>query len=110
MSAEYTISPQSDRMGFRLEGPRLDHAKGYNIVSDGIVTGSIQVPGSGLPIVLMADAQTSGGYPKIATVVSADIPLLGRRKPGQKIRFTAIGVGEAESLRRTQEADFFTVC
>jgi allophanate hydrolase len=103
LSSEYVVSAQSDRMGFRLEGPALAHAKGYNIVSDGIVTGSIQVPGSGLPIVLMADAQTTGGYPKIATVISADIPVLGRRRPGHGVRFEAVTVAEAEALRRTQE-------
>lgn len=103
LSSEYVVSAQSDRMGFRLEGPALAHAKGYNIVSDGIVTGSIQVPGSGLPIVLMADAQTTGGYPKIATVISADIPVLGRRRPGHAVRFEAVTVAEAEALRRTQE-------
>ena len=104
LSGEYLVSAQSDRMGFRLEGPPIVHAKGYNIVSDGVVTGSIQVPGSGLPIVLMADAQTTGGYPKIATVISADIPVLGRRKPGHKVRFKAVGVAEAQALRRDQEA------
>ena len=104
LSDEYVVSTQSDRMGFRLEGRPLVHAKGYNIVSDGVVTGSIQVPGSGLPIVLMADAQTTGGYPKIATVVSADIPVLGRRRPGRKVRFKAVSVSEAEAIRREQEA------
>lgn len=103
LSGEYVVSAQSDRMGFRLEGPQIEHAKGYNIVSDGIVTGSIQVPGSGMPIVLLADAQTTGGYPKIATVISADIPVLGRRRPGRKVRFEAVSVGEAERLRREQE-------
>lgn len=105
LSEEYVVSPQSDRMGFRLEGQPLVHAKGYNIVSDGVVAGSIQVPGSGLPIVLMADAQTTGGYPKIATVISADIPVLGRRKPGRKVRFKAVSVAQAEDLRREQEAE-----
>jgi biotin-dependent carboxylase-like uncharacterized protein len=104
LSSAYTVSPQSDRMGFRLEGPVLAHAKGYNIVSDGIMPGSIQVPGSGQPIVLMADHQTIGGYPKIATVVSADLPLVGRRRPGRPIRFVAVDVREAEQLRKTQEA------
>ena len=67
----------------RLEGPPLEHAaKGYNIVSDGTAPGSIQVPGNGLPIVLLADRQTTGGYPKIATVISADMPALGRLAPG----------------------------
>jgi allophanate hydrolase len=104
LASTYTISPQADRMGYRLEGPALAHAKGYNIVSDGIVTGSVQVPGSGQPIVLMVDNQTTGGYPKIATVISADIPVLGRRKPGRPIRFVAVDVHEAARLRREQEA------
>lgn len=104
LSSDYVVSSQADRMGFRLDGPALPHAQGYNIVSDGIVAGSIQVPGSGLPIVLMADAQTTGGYPKIATVISADTPVLGRRKPGCVVRFAAVSVAEAEDLRRLQEA------
>ncbi|MDP2708154.1 MAG: biotin-dependent carboxyltransferase family protein [Burkholderiales bacterium] len=104
LASDYTVSPQADRMGYRLAGPVLAHAKGYDIVSDGIVAGAIQVPGSGLPIVLMADHQTIGGYPKLATVISADIPVVGRRKPGRPIRFAAVGVREAERLRREQEA------
>ena len=104
LSSDYTVSPQADRMGYRLEGPVLAHAKGYDIVSDGIVAGAIQVPGSGLPIVLMVDHQTTGGYPKIATVISADIPVIARRKPGRPVRFVAVGVHEAELLRREQEA------
>jgi biotin-dependent carboxylase-like uncharacterized protein len=103
LSSDYKISFQSDRMGYRLEGPRLAHAKGYDIASDGVVTGAIQVPGSGLPIVLMVDNPTTGGYPKIATVISADVPVLGRRNPGQTIRFAAVDVSEAQQLRRQQE-------
>lgn len=104
LSSVYTVSPQSDRMGFRLEGPQIEHAKGYNIVSDAVVPGSIQVPGSGLPIILMVDNQTTGGYPKIATVASADLPVVGRRRPGRLIRFVTVEVREAERLRREQEA------
>ena len=103
LSSGYTVSFQSDRMGYRLDGPILAHAKGYNIVSDGIVTGSIQVPGSGQPIVLMVDNPTTGGYPKIATVISADIPVIGRRGPGRKIRFAAVSVDEARLARQQQE-------
>jgi allophanate hydrolase subunit 2 len=91
-------------MGFRLEGPKLEHRDGYNIVSDGIVTGAVQVPGSGQPILLLADHQTTGGYPKIATVISADLPVVGRRRPGSPIRFAAVDVAEAETIRRRQEA------
>ncbi|HLE67992.1 MAG TPA: biotin-dependent carboxyltransferase family protein [Burkholderiales bacterium] len=100
----YTVSMQSDRMGMRLEGPALEHAKGFNIVSDGTAPGSIQVPGNGLPIVLLADRPTTGGYPKIATVASADLPALGRLRPDAKIGFDAISVEEAEAARRELEA------
>ena len=103
LSATYTISPHADRMGFRLQGPKLAHAEGFNIVSDGIVAGSIQVPGSGEPIVLLADGQTTGGYPKIATIISADVPLIGRRRPGARVRFTAVTQEEGEAARCEQE-------
>jgi allophanate hydrolase len=104
LSSEYVVSAQADRMGFRLDGPALAHVKGYNIVSDGLVPGSIQVPGSGRPIIMMVDNQTTGGYPKIATVISADIPVVGRRRPGRKIRFASVDVRTAERLRNEQEA------
>jgi allophanate hydrolase len=103
LSEPYTVSPQADRMGFRLDGPAIEHANDYNIVSDGVVSGSIQVPGTGRPIVLMVDNQTTGGYPKIATVISADLPVVGRRRPGRAIRFVAVDVREAEQLRRNLE-------
>jgi allophanate hydrolase len=91
-------------MGFRLEGPVLAHKDGKkDIVSDGIVSGSIQVPGSGQPIVLMRDYQTIGGYPKIATIVSPDISRLGRRSPGAKVRFARVSRDEAEAIYRDEE-------
>jgi biotin-dependent carboxylase-like uncharacterized protein len=103
LSADFAVSPQSDRMAYRLDGPKLAHAAGYNIVSDGIVPGAIQVLGSGQPVVLLADAQTIGGYAKIATVISADLPVLGRRVPGSPVRFLAISREEAESIRREHD-------
>jgi allophanate hydrolase len=109
LSGTYTITPASDRMGFRLAGPLLEHKDGYNIVSDGIVAGSIQVPGSKLPIVLMADAQTTGGYPKIATVISADLPLLGVRGAGRAVRFQSVSRKDAERIRRTGHQQLLTV-
>jgi len=102
LSATFTVSSRADRMGFRLDGPQLVHAKGYNIVSDGIVTGSIQVPGSGQAVVLLVDSQTTGGYPKIATVISADLPAIGRRLPGAAVQFAAVSQEDAEALRREQ--------
>jgi biotin-dependent carboxylase-like uncharacterized protein len=103
LGAEFRISPSADRMGMRLDGPPLHHCRGWDIVSDAIATGAIQVPGSGQPIVLLADHQTTGGYPKIATVISADLPVAGRRRPGDALRFTAVTVEEAEELCRQQE-------
>ena len=103
LSAEYRVSKDADRMGMRLEGPALRHRGGWDIVSDAIATGSIQVPGSGQPIVLLADHQTTGGYPKIATVVSADLGLVGRRRPGDVLRFTAVDTETTEALCREQE-------
>lgn len=104
LGSPYVVSRDADRMGLRLEGPRLVHAKGYNIVSDGIAPGSVQVPGSGHPIVLLADRQTTGGYPKIATVISADLAALGRVLPGMSLRFEAVTVAEAQAARRALEA------
>ncbi len=93
--AAFTVSARSDRMGYRLEGPRLEHASGHDIVSDGIALGSVQVPGDGMPIVLMADRQPTGGYPKIATVIRADLPALAQSRPGREIRFRAVALAEA---------------
>jgi biotin-dependent carboxylase-like uncharacterized protein len=100
LESAWTISAASDRMGYRLEGPRLVHRDGHNIVSDGTVTGSIQVPGSGHPIVLMPDRGTTGGYPKIATVISADLGRLAQIRVGGSLRFRAVSIGEAQAAAR----------
>jgi allophanate hydrolase subunit 2 len=100
LNSEFRISQSADRMGMRLDGPLLRHRDGWDIVSDAIATGAIQVPGSGQPILLLADHQTTGGYPKIATVISADLPVVGRRRPDDTLRFVAVTVEEAEELWR----------
>ncbi len=100
LSESYAVTREADRMGLRLAGPKLDHAKDANIVSDGIAPGAIQVPGNGLPIILLADRQSAGGFPKIATVISADIPALGRVAPGAKLRFRSVTIEEAQVARR----------
>jgi biotin-dependent carboxylase-like uncharacterized protein len=105
LEGEFRISTYADRMGMRLDGPRLRHRAGWDIVSDAIATGAIQVPGSGQPILLLADHQTTGGYPKIATVVSADLPVIGRRRPGDAIRFTAVTLEAAEALAQEAARD-----
>ncbi len=99
LSSAYRILAQSDRMGYRFEGPPIRHAADYNIVSDGIAPGSVQVVGSGQPIIMLADRQTTGGYAKIATVISADLPVLAQCRPGHVVRFQAVSVEEAEDLR-----------
>ena len=101
----YAITPQVDRMGIRLTGPKIAHGpKGYNIVSDGIVTGSIQVPGMGEPLVLLADRQTTGGYPKIATVITADLGRLAQMRPGAEVRFKSVTRVEAIAALERQRA------
>ena len=99
LTSAYTISNSADRMGVRLDGPALAHAGNSEIVSDGTAPGSIQVPGSGQPIVLLADRQTTGGYPKIATIISTDLPVLARRRPGDRVEFEAVDVAEALAIR-----------
>ena len=101
LDSEWKISATSDRMGYRLEGPVVRHRDGHNIVSDGTVNGSIQVPGNGAPIVLMADRGTSGGYPKIATVISADFGRFAQIPAGTIFRFKAIPMAEAQAAAKT---------
>ena len=102
INEEFTVSREADRMGLRLDGPRLDHdpAHGADIVSDAVTPGVIQVPGDGRPIVLLADCQTVGGYPKIATVIGADLPRLGHAQPGETLRFVEVSVEQAVAARR----------
>ena len=94
----------ADKASARLKGPRIEHARGHDIISDGVPFGAVQVPGDGQPIVLLVDRQSTGGYTKIATVCSFDIPRVGQAKPGQRVRFSAIDVGEAQRLSRAAAA------
>ncbi|MBN2394478.1 MAG: biotin-dependent carboxyltransferase family protein [Anaerolineae bacterium] len=96
LNSVYQITPEADRMGVRLQGPPIAHRGSTGIVSDGVVTGSVQVLPDGQPIVMLADHQTTGGYPKIATVVRSDLPLLAQCLPGDQIRFAAVMLAEAQ--------------
>ena len=96
--AIYTVSKDSDRMGYRLEGAAIQRKNTRDMITDGIVFGSIQVPPGGQPIVMMADHQTTGGYPKIGTVITADLPLLAQCKPGTRICFEVVSVYEAQKI------------
>jgi biotin-dependent carboxylase-like uncharacterized protein len=109
LGSAYEMLPQSDRMGARLRGPRIAHARGHDIISDGIALGSIQVPGDGQPIALLVDRQSAGGYTKVATICSFDIGRVGQLKPGQHLRFRAIPLAEAHSELRQWQASILTL-
>ena len=101
--ARFTVSPQSNRMGYRLEGPALSHVGAADILSEAMPAGAIQVPASGQPILLMAERQTTGGYATIANVITADLPIAGQLAPGDWIGFAPITHAEAVAALRDRE-------
>lgn len=104
LNSEYEITSHADRMGYRLKGPKIEHKLGADILTDATPPGSIQVPGDGMPIILLADAQTTGGYAKIAAAISPDQYQLAQARPGDKLRFKKITIGEAHRiLKETEE-------
>ena len=104
LSSSYTVTPRSDRIGYRLEGSPIEHKAGADIVSDGIPLGAVQVTGDGMPIVLLADRGTTGGYTKIATVISADIMRLAQAAPGDAVTFQEVSLEEAQAALLEQES------
>lgn len=104
LTSRYRIHPDSDRMGYMLDGPKIDHREGADIVSDGNPPGAIQIHGDGIPRILLADRGTTGGYTKIATVISADLPSLAQALPGQSVSFRQVTVEEAQEALREQES------
>ncbi len=103
LGSQYVISAQADRMGCRLEGPSVEHKAGADIISDGIPPGAVQVPGDGLPIIMLADRQTTGGYVKIAAVITIDLPELAQAELGEIVRFSAVTEDEAYRLATEYE-------
>ena len=103
-SSDWKLTTRMDRMGLRMSGPSLTHKINADILSDGIVKGAVQIPGDGQPIILMADHQTTGGYTKIASVISTDLPALTRLAAHRSIRFTIVSQEEAEQLARQKAA------
>jgi len=95
---EYVITPQSNRMGYQLKGPKLHHISGSDIISDPIPLGGIQVPANGQPIILMAERQSTGGYTRIGTVISVDIPMLAQAAPDTVVQFLPVSIEEAQRL------------
>jgi len=98
LAASYRVTHRGDRMGVWLDGPAVPHAAGYNVLSDGMVPGCIQVPGNGIPLVLLMDCQTVGGYPKLATIITPDLQRLAQMKAGTTVTFVAVDVEEAHRL------------
>jgi antagonist of KipI len=101
----FRVSSSSDRMGYRLEGKMLELGAPTELLSEGVAFGTVQLPPGGAPIVLMADRQTTGGYPRIAEVASVDLPLIAQLKPGDSVSFRFISLGEAQRLYLVQEAE-----
>jgi allophanate hydrolase subunit 2 len=100
LSGLFKITSEADRMGYRLDGPRVEHRKSADIVSDALLPGSVQVPQDGRPIVAMQDAQTTGGYSKVAVVISPDLDVLGQARPGGSVGFSRVSVVEAQQRSR----------
>ena len=101
--APFTVSTEADRMGYRLQGPVLVRATGAELLSTAVTFGTVQVPAGGQPIVLLADHQTTGGYPRMAQAITADFSALAQLRPGQVIRFAEVSLAEAQALYLAQE-------
>jgi antagonist of KipI len=100
LSSKYYVTPEADRMGYRLKGSALEHRGKAEIISDALLPGAIQVPKNGMPIIIMRDAQTTGGYPKIAVAITPDVCLLGQAKPSDVIRFEEVSILQAYEKTR----------
>jgi antagonist of KipI len=108
-SGIYEVTHKIDRMGYRLEGPPIAHHTGPDIISDGIPSGAIQVPGDGQPMILLVDRQSTGGYSKIASVISVDIGVVAQAQPGRRIRFCSVTLTEAHRILRQAEAELVKI-
>jgi antagonist of KipI len=104
-AGRYAVTSKSDRMGIRLDGPALLRAVQKEMVSSAVAPGTVQVPPDGRPIILLADAQTIGGYPRVAHVATVDLPLLAQLAPGDGVRFVASTLAEAHALTHERERD-----
>lgn len=104
LSSTYVVTPKSDRIGCRLEGPRVAHRASPDIISDGIPFGAVQIAGDGMPMILVADRGTTGGYTKLATVISADLPRLAQALPGDRVSFRAVSIEEAHRAAADEHA------
>ena len=106
ITSSFTVTSDSDRMGVRLDGPELDLIDMSDLLSEAVAPGTLQVPPDGRPILLLGDCQTIGGYPKIAHVITVDLPIAAQLWPGDAVRFQEVSLAEAQALLREREDDF----
>ena len=99
----FFVSPDSDRMGIRLDGPRLERKNGVDLLSEAVAPGTVQVPPNGKPILLLNDCQTIGGYPKIAHVITVDLPIAAQLCPGDRVRFSEVSIADGHALLLERE-------
>jgi antagonist of KipI len=105
LKEQFTVTDEADRMGARLDGPKLKRDTAAELVSEAVAPGTIQVPPNGAPILLLGDCQTIGGYPKLAHVITVDMPIAAQLRPGDPVRFAEVSLGEAHALLRERERD-----
>jgi antagonist of KipI len=106
LSASFSVTSDSDRMGVRLEGPELNRVEPGDLLSEAVAPGTLQVPPNGQPILLLGDCQTIGGYPRIAHVITVDLPMAAQLSPGDAVRFSEVSLAQAQDLLREREEDF----
>jgi antagonist of KipI len=106
LSTAFSVAPESDRMGARLDGPKLDRVEEADLLSEAVAPGTVQVPPNGKPILLLGDCQTIGGYPKIAHVITVDLPIAAQLSPGSAVRFQEVSLAQAQDLLRERDEDF----
>ena len=106
VASSFSVNPDSDRMGVRLEGPELQRIESSDLLSEAVAPGALQIPPDGQPILLLGDCQTIGGYPKIAHVITADLPIAAQLWPGDTVRFQEVSLGEAQALLAEREKEF----
>ena len=106
MATAFTVTPDSDRMGARLDGPSLNRTDTSDLLSEAVAPGTLQVPPNGQPILLLGDCQTIGGYPKIAHVITVDLPIAAQLWPGNVVRFHEVSLAEVQDLLREREENY----
>ena len=106
ITSSFAVTSDCDRMGVRLDGPGLDRTDERDLLSEAVAPGTLQVPPDGRPILLLGDCQTIGGYPKIAHVITVDLPISAQLWPGDAVRFHELSLAEAQRLLREREEDF----